>query len=104
MYFIPLLAIILVGILTRWSMENRAGDNVCRTRGDGRGDFFSGASEISEGWVVGTFGSGYHYMGAVFMGLIILQLRARRRGYETVRTLRSTGCQSGRSDPMEPRL
>ncbi|MEM8680323.1 MAG: solute:sodium symporter family transporter, partial [Planctomycetota bacterium] len=71
-YFIPLLAIILVGMVNK--------------RVDGRsafvtlvlglvamviGTFFTGGDD---GWLETTFKSGYHYMGAVFVSLIVLQL------------------------------
>jgi SSS family solute:Na+ symporter len=40
------------------------------------GTFFTGANEASGyvGWVKSYFGSPFHYMGAVFVGLIALQL------------------------------
>ena len=38
------------------------------------GTFLSGETETSQGWVIETFKSGYHFMGAVFVGLICLQL------------------------------
>ncbi|MCL4112209.1 UNVERIFIED_CONTAM: hypothetical protein GTU68_016501 [Idotea baltica] len=68
-YFIPLLAIILVGMFTKWADGNSA----IITAVIGLvimiwGTFFGG--EI----VTKTFGSGYHFMGAVFVGLVALQL------------------------------
>ena len=74
-YFIPLLAIILVGMFNKMV----DGKSALITMFVGlaamaAGTFFAGASDTSEGWVIGTFGSGYHYMGAVFVGLVILQL------------------------------
>jgi len=77
-YFVPLFGAILVGIFNR--------------RADGRtalisilvglvvmvwGTFFDGSGDGGdgeEGWVIGIFGSGYHFMGAVFVFLVILQL------------------------------
>jgi len=68
-YFIPLLAIILVGMFTKWADGNSA----IITAVIGLlimiwGTFFGG--DI----VTKTFGSGYHFMGAVFVGLVGLQL------------------------------
>lgn len=80
-YFIPLLAIMMVGMLNR--------------RADGRsalialvvglvamslGTFFPGAvtdetGQVTQpGWLVEWFVSGYHYMGFVFLALVSLQL------------------------------
>jgi len=78
-YFIPLAAVILVGLFNRWA--------------DGRsamislllglvlmvlGTFFSGGDD---GWLASNFGSGFHYMGAVFGLLVILQLVLARAGF-----------------------
>ena len=78
-YFIPLAAVILVGLFNRWA--------------DGRsalitlllglalmvfGTFFSGG----EGdWLAVYFGSAFHYMGAVFGLLVILQLALSKIGF-----------------------
>ena len=77
-YFIPLAAVILVGLFHRWA--------------DGRsalvavalglvlmvlGTFFSGGSD---GWLAATFGNGFHYMGAVFALLVALQLTLAKLG------------------------
>ncbi|MEM6979000.1 MAG: solute:sodium symporter family transporter [Planctomycetota bacterium] len=71
-YFIPLAAVILLGLFNRWA--------------DGRsalitilvglvamliGTFGSGGSG---GWLEQTFGNAFHYMGAIFASLIVLQL------------------------------
>ena len=68
-YFIPLLAIILVGMFTR----RANGKSAIITTAAGLlvmmwGTFWGGDV------VSNTFGSGYHFMGAVFVGLVILQL------------------------------
>ena len=77
----PLLAIILVGMVNK--------------RVDGRsafitlvlglvamviGTFFTGGDD---GWLETTFKSGYHYMGAVFVSLIVLQLVLGAGGMQT---------------------
>ncbi|MEM9364551.1 MAG: solute:sodium symporter family transporter [Planctomycetota bacterium] len=77
-YFIPLAAVILIGIFNRTA--------------DGRsalialilglilmfaGTFFAGGED---GWLESTFGNGFHYMGAVFALLIVLQLALTRLG------------------------
>ncbi len=79
-YFIPLLAIMMVGLFHKWA--------------DGRSaliTFFVGLAAMSvgtfatwpapaadgkldPGWVVNWFGSGYHFMGVVFLVLVILQV------------------------------
>ena len=68
-YFIPLLAIILVGMFNRTA----AGSSAMITAIVGLtimiwGTFFSGD------FIAQTVGSGYHFMGAVFLILVILQL------------------------------
>ena len=94
-YFIPLLAIILVGMFNK----RASGKSAIITATVGLvvmlwGTFLDGSvSEKTEvtgtyeegfvttitqegvsGWVGNIFGSGYHFMGAVFLGLIALQL------------------------------
>lgn len=74
-YFIPLAGIILVGM---WNKKVN-GTSALISIVVGliimvAGTFFDGASQTSEGWVKGVFGSGYHFMGAVFVFLVILQL------------------------------
>tara|TARA_R110002049_G_scaffold46487_1_gene135088 strand:+ start:7696 stop:9330 length:1635 start_codon:yes stop_codon:yes gene_type:complete len=74
-YFIPLLAVILVGMFNK--MVDGKSAMITMLVGLAAmavGTFFSGASETSDGWVIDIFKSGYHYMGAVFVSLIILQL------------------------------
>ncbi|WP_153558318.1 solute:sodium symporter family transporter [Roseimaritima sediminicola] len=71
-YFIPLLAIIMVGMFNRY-VDGRAA-LITLLIGLGLmilGTFFGGGPE---GWLQSTFGSGFHYMGAVFVVLIVLQL------------------------------
>jgi SSS family solute:Na+ symporter len=86
-YFIPLLAIMMVGMFNR--------------RADGRsamivllaglaamvlGTFYTGEIKdnagqvIQPGWLMELFGSGYHYMGLVFVGLVCLQLTLSQIG------------------------
>jgi solute:Na+ symporter, SSS family len=67
-YFIPLLAIILFGLFNRTA----SGTSALITASVGLfamalGTFFPGE------WVKGIFGSGYHFMGAVFVSLLLLQ-------------------------------
>lgn len=74
-YFIPILAIMLVGLVNR--TVNGAAALITLVVGlvaMSLGTFLSGQTETQEGWVIGTFGSGYHFMGAVFVGLVVLQL------------------------------
>ncbi|MDA7920979.1 solute:sodium symporter family transporter [Verrucomicrobiales bacterium] len=68
-YFIPLLAIILVGMFNK-RVDGKSA-MIAAILGLGVmlwGTFFSGD------FVSNTFSSGYHFMGAVFLGLVILQL------------------------------
>lgn len=72
-YFIPLLAVIMVGIFNR----SVNGTSALLTLLVGLvlmviGTFFPGDNE--NGWLATTLGSGFHYMGAVFVFLIVLQL------------------------------
>jgi SSS family solute:Na+ symporter len=72
-YFIPLLAVMLVGLFNR-RVNGKAALIAIKT---GLllmviGTFIPGDSQT--GWLASTFGNGYHYMGAVFVFLIILQL------------------------------
>ncbi|MDP1560692.1 MAG: solute:sodium symporter family transporter [Pirellulaceae bacterium] len=80
-YFIPLLAIMMVGLFHKWANGNSA-----------LVTFFVGLAAMSigtfatwevkdannnvidPGWVVNWFGSAYHYMGLVFWILVVLQL------------------------------
>ena len=74
-YFIPLLAIIIVGTCNKW--VNGTSGLITLLVGLAAmiaGTFFTGASDTSEGWVNSIFGSGYHYMGAVFVSLLVLQI------------------------------
>ena len=80
-YFIPLLAIILVGMFNKFADGKSA--LIALLVGLAAmaiGTFFSGASEEQAGWVSDIFVSGYHYMGAVFLSLIILQLALTAAG------------------------
>ena len=71
-YFIPLLAIILVGMFNR--MVDGRSAVITLLTGLGLmvlGTFFGGGDS---GWLQNIFGSGFHYMGAVFVVLVLLQL------------------------------
>ncbi len=74
-YFIPLLAIICVGMVNK-IVNGRAAfiTLIVGLVAMSIGTFFSGESETSAGWVKDYFKSGYHYMGAVFVSLVFLQL------------------------------
>lgn len=71
-YFIPLAAVIMVGLFHKTADGRSAlvalivGLVLMVT-----GTFFSGGDE---GWLVSVFGNAFHYMGAVFILLVILQL------------------------------
>ena len=74
-YFIPILAIMLVGLVNR--MVDGLSALITLVVGliaMSLGTFLTGQTDSSDGWVVGVFGSGYHFMGAVFLGLVVLQL------------------------------
>ncbi len=81
-YFIPLLAVILVGMFNSW--VNGRSAMIALVVGLGAmsvGTFFPGEAVtnatgeiVSHGWLVDSVGSGYHYMGLVFVSLIALQL------------------------------
>lgn len=71
-YFIPLLAVIMVGMFNK----NVDGQSALITLLVGLalmvvGTFFPGGDD---GWLNSIFGSGFHYMGAVFVLLLVLQL------------------------------
>jgi SSS family solute:Na+ symporter len=79
-YFIPLLAIILFGFANRTAN----GRSAVITAVVGLavmlwGTFLDGTVsagpgvEAADGWVKSIFGSAYHFMGAVFIGLLVLQ-------------------------------
>lgn len=71
-YFIPLLAIMLVGLFNRTANEKSAIVTVLvGLYLMEKGTFSSGGEG---GWLESTFGSPFHYMGAVFACLILLQL------------------------------
>ena len=67
-YFIPILAIMLVGLVNRTAN----GMSAIITLVVGLLAMSIGTF-LPDGWVIETFGSGYHFMGAVFLGLVILQ-------------------------------
>lgn len=80
-YFIPLLAIMMVGLFNRWA-DGRAAlvTLLAGLVAMSVGTFFSGEVRDAEtgavviaGWVADVFQSPYHYMGCVFVGLVILQ-------------------------------
>ncbi len=71
-YFIPLLAIIMIGMFNR-NVDGRSAV-ITLLAGLGlmvAGTFFGGDDD---GWLKSIFGSGFHYMGAVFVTLLVLQL------------------------------
>ena len=68
-YFIPLLAVILVGMLNRWVNGRTAVITILVGLSVMIWGTFFGESTVQK-----TFGSGYHFMGAVFVTLVILQL------------------------------
>ncbi|QDV46434.1 putative symporter YidK [Stieleria neptunia] len=74
-YFIPILAIMLVGLTNR-TVDGMSAmiTLIVGLTAMSIGTFLSGQSETETGWVIGTFGSGYHFMGVVFLGLVVLQL------------------------------
>ncbi|MCO8121162.1 solute:sodium symporter family transporter [Stieleria sp. TO1_6] len=74
-YFIPILAIMLIGLSNR-TVDGKSAmiTLVVGLIAMSLGTFLSGATETEPGWVVGTFYSAYHYMAVVFVGLILLQL------------------------------
>lgn len=80
-YFIPLLGAILVGMFNKWVNGTSAVISIVV----GLvimiwGSFFDGRNVaedgtiLAEGWVVDIFKSGFHFMGAVFVFLVVLQL------------------------------
>ncbi len=77
-YFIPLLAIIMFGMFHRRANESSA--IITLFAGLGLmivGTFFSGGDG---GWLKSLFGSGFHYMGAVFASLLALQFALAATG------------------------
>ena len=81
-YFIPLLAVVLVGIFNK--TVNGRSATITLVVGlvlMAIGTFLSGKSDTSDGWVVGIFQSGYHYMGLVFALLVVLQLVLGSAGF-----------------------
>ena len=82
-YFIPLLAIIMVGMFHRFADGMSA--LITLLVGLGLmviGTFFTGEDKVNkiDGWLADTFGSPFHYMGAVFALLIVLQLTLSAMG------------------------
>lgn len=76
-YFIPLLAIIMIGMFHRYADGKSA--LITLLAGLGLmviGTFFPAvfAETGTDGWLIDCFGSPFHYMGGVFVLLIILQL------------------------------
>ncbi len=73
LYFIPLLAIIMIGFFNR----NANGTSAIITVVTGLVlmliGMFAGGDEKT-GWLISTFKSGYHYAGAVFVLLVVLQI------------------------------
>ncbi len=69
-YFIPILAIVLVGMFNR----TVNGRSALITAIVGLAVMIPGTFAGGGDWAGNTFGSGYHFMGAVFVGLVLLQL------------------------------
>lgn len=81
-YFIPILAIMLVGLVNK-TVDGTAAliTLIVGLIAMSIGTFLSGQTETDPGWVVTIFRSGYHFMGAVFVGLIVLQLTLGALGF-----------------------
>jgi SSS family solute:Na+ symporter len=80
-YFIPLLAVIMVGMFNK--VVDGKSALITIVLGlvlMSLGTFVTGAVDASpgvekvNGWVVDYFGAGFHYMGAVFLFLVVFQL------------------------------
>jgi len=69
-YFIPILAIVLVGMFNR----TVNGRSALITAIVGLAVMIPGTFAGGGDWAGNTFGSGYHFMGVVFVGLVLLQL------------------------------
>lgn len=89
-YFIPVLAIMIVGLVNRTADGLSALITLIVGLGAmSLGTFLSGerealnadgAAEKVPGWVNDVFGSGFHFMGAVFASLIVLQFALDKIG------------------------
>ncbi len=80
-YFIPLLAIICVGMANKMAGGRSALITlIVGLVAMSAGTFFTGETPSDPGWVKNIFRSGYHYMGAVFVSLIALQLALAAAG------------------------
>jgi SSS family solute:Na+ symporter len=108
-YFIPLLAIVLVGMFNRW--VNGASALITLAAGLLAmliGTFFSGQVKdasgevIQTGWLIELFHSGYHYMGAVFVGLVLLQLGLGRAGFRRAEPYRQQNVEAVDLTPWKP--
>ncbi len=82
-YFIPLLAIMMVGLFNKWADGRSAlvtffvglAAMSVGTFGTWAGPEKDAAGKVLDpGWVVNWFGSGYHFMGLVFAVLVVLQV------------------------------
>jgi len=108
-YFIPLLAIIMVGMFHRW-VNGRAAlvTLLVGLLAMAVGTFFSGEVKdaagkvIVQGWVKDWFLSGYHYMGVVFVGLIVLLLIMDRAGCRRSQAYRQQDVQAVDLTPWKP--
>ena len=105
-YFIPLLAIILVGMFNRMA----DGRSAVITLVTGlvlmvAGTFFSKFSLAESNtwdWVEAWFGSGFHYMGVVFLLLVILQLVLTSTGMRRERAYVQQDSKSVDLTPWKP--
>lgn len=80
-YFIPILAIMIIGLINRTA--NGASALITLVAGLAAmslGTFYPGDGK--DGWLVTWFQSGYHFMGFVFLGLIVLQLALSAAGLQ----------------------
>ncbi|MDP1563363.1 MAG: solute:sodium symporter family transporter, partial [Pirellulaceae bacterium] len=82
-YFIPLLAIMMVGLFNKWAdgrsalvtfFVGLAAMSVGTFATWPGKDLDANGKALDPGWVVNWFGSGYHFMGVVFVVLVVLQL------------------------------
>ncbi|MGI9454038.1 MAG: solute:sodium symporter family transporter [Pirellulales bacterium] len=99
-YFIPLAAVILVGLFNRWA----DGRSALVTLIVGLflmivGTFFAGDNE---GWMASTFGSAFHYMGAVFVLLVTLQLVLSQLGFRRETAYEQIDVQAVDLTPWKP--
>lgn len=99
-YFIPLLAVILFGMFHK--SVNEASALITLFTGLGLmviGTFFGGGDG---GWLSAIFGSGFHYMGAVFAVLLLLQFSLGKFGMTRAQPWQQTDVQAVDLTPWKP--